>query len=223
MSDTEVNPTPIGPPRASLLQRIWARAGEWPTRRAYAALVAGSFVDSTVFPWPIEFPLTAVMLRGRAHVFPAAIAVFVGSLLGYCAVYFVGVFAFDAIASALSGRSGWVDAAAAARADLTAGDETAMMPAVFLAMLTPAPQIVSFAAGAAGLSWPLFVLAAATGRAVRYGSMAILVFIFGERIIAWWNRRPAWFRAGAILAILAVFFAAVVHAVWALASDMTPA
>ena len=51
----------------------WTRSG-W----AYPALFLGSVLESTLLPWPIEFPLLAVMLRGRAHVFPAALAVTVG-------------------------------------------------------------------------------------------------------------------------------------------------
>lgn len=170
---------------------IWARPG-----MAYPALFVGSVVESSVFPFPIEFPLTAVMLRGRAHVFPAAAAVIAGSIVGCVLAFAAGAAVIGALAPAVAG---WADGAAMAGARARIADGGPW--AVFAAMLTPVPvQITSFAAGLAGLAWGPFVLAVSAGRAVRYLAMAIVLFACGDAIRAWWmglGRRGRW---GVVLA-----------------------
>jgi len=196
MSAPEPQPGPQEAP-------VWTR-GRW----AYPALFAGSLIESTIFPWPIEFPLLAVMLRGRGHVFTAALVVVVGSVLGGLIAYVVGAAAFDAMAPTLAEHENWADAVAAARERA----ETRGAIAVFLAMMTPAPvQITSFAAGAAGVGGAAFFVAIAAGRALRYLAMAVLVFAFGQTIMDWWRARSRNVR-WAIMAGLAVAF---VVALWA--------
>lgn len=176
----------------------------------YGGLFIGSIVDSSLLPWPMEFPLTAVMLRGRAHVFPAAIVVWAGSVIGCLAMYVLGAFAFELATSMLDGRVGWFDGVAGARA---AVDDRAAW-AVFGAMFTPGPQIATFAAGAAGVSFGAVLAACCIGRALRFGSMAVLVFIFGERIIAWWRAQSRWLRIGVIVLASAAFVALLVYQVF---------
>lgn len=190
-------------PNHQVAQTIETRSAKW----AYPALFLGSVVDSTIFPWLIELPLTALMLRGRAHVFPAAITVWAGSVLGYVIMFAAGAWAFEAASAFLAGRVDWLDQVQGARDTVT---DRAAWP-VFVSMFTPAPQIVSFAAGAAGLSVQAFLLACLVGRALRYGSMAILVFFFGEQIITWWRRLPLAVRIGVIVALVAAFAASLIH------------
>ena len=76
------------------LRLIRAARGRW----AVPALFIGSFVDSTIFPWPVALPLAAQMLRGRRHVFPAAAAAALGSILGGLLIYALARLAFDAVA-----------------------------------------------------------------------------------------------------------------------------
>jgi membrane protein YqaA with SNARE-associated domain len=175
----------------------WTRGG-W----AYPALFAGSVIESTVLPWPIEFPLLAVMLRGRAHVFPAALAVTAGSVLGCLLAFFMGARAYDAVAPWLMEHPSWAAAVDVARAKAEARGPIA----VLIGMMTPAPvQITSFAAGAAGVGTWAFLAASALGRTIRYLAMAILVFAFGPRIMAWWRTRaPLARRIG--MALISVAF-----------------
>jgi membrane protein YqaA with SNARE-associated domain len=183
----------------------WTRGG-W----ALPALFAGSVIESTILPWPIEFPLLAVMLRGRAHVFPAALAVTAGSVLGCVFAFLLGAFAYDAIAPQLAAHEGWAAAVAAAQ-DRAAARGAA---AVFIGMMTPAPvQITSFAAGAAGVGLWAFVLASAAGRTIRYFAMAVLVFAFGPKIMDVWRARSRRTRRIALALIGVVFVIALVAAV----------
>jgi len=171
----------------------------------YPALFAGSIIESTVFPWPIEFPLLAVMLRGRGHVFPAALVVTAGSIVGGAIAYVVGVAAFDAMAPVLAEHENWSRAVAAARERAEARGAIA----VFLAMMTPAPvQITSFAAGAAGVGASAFLVAISMGRALRYLAMAVLVFAFGETIMDWWRARSRGVRRAMVAGLAAAFLGA---------------
>lgn len=177
-----------------------ARAG-W----ALPAIFAGSFVDSAVLPWPVEFPLLAQMLRGRAHVFPAALAAALGSFAGAVMVFLIASLAH-----------GLVEAWLAARPELAVDMERVRDRlelrgglAVFLAMLTPVPvQLTSLAAGLAGLQPGVFALAVLAGRCVRFGAMAILVFFHGETIMEGWRTLPVLWRRLATLAFAVLFLAA---------------
>lgn len=183
-----------------------ARAG-W----ALPALFLGSLAESAVFPWPIEFPLLAQMLRGRRHIFPAALAVALGSFLGAMIVYAAGSAAFELLALLFSDRGEFASGVEAMRARL----ETRGALAVFLAMLTPVPvQLTSLAAGLAGIGAVPFALAVLAGRMLRYFSMAVLVYLFGAQIMAWWRARSRAVRMLAVLVFIAAFLAAFA---WALA------
>jgi membrane protein YqaA with SNARE-associated domain len=176
---------------------------------AYPALFLGSVIESAVVPWPIEFPLLAIMLRGRGHVLPAALVVTLGSVTGALAAYAAGVFAFGSVAEWISDHPRWAEAVEVARAKAEARGGWA----VFIGMMTPAPvQITSFAAGAAGVGPWAFFAAALCGRAVRYGSMAVLIYAFGPRIMSWWRARSRRVRLGLIAAICVLFVVALVAA-----------
>lgn len=168
---------------------------------AYFGVFVGSVIESTVLPWPVELPLTALMLRGRVHVFPAAGAVWAGSVLGCTLAFIAGGVAFDGILALMAGRFSWLDGMATAQDNV--GNRAGW--AVFWAMFTPTPQLASFAGGAAGVSWGLFVLACGLGRGLRYAAMAVLVFIFGDRIMTWWRMQSGVVRWGVIAAAVAIF------------------
>ena len=73
-------------------------------------------------------------------------------------------------------------------------------------MLTPVPvQLSSFAAGAGLIPAPLFVLAALSGRLVRYGAMGVLLFIFGQRVLWLWARLPSGLRLAVRVGVVALF------------------
>jgi membrane protein YqaA with SNARE-associated domain len=177
---------------------VWTRNG-W----AYPALFLGSVIDSTVLPWPLEIPLLAVMLRGRKHVFPAALVVMAGSVLGCFLAFLVGARAYEAVAPWIADHTNWAARLEAARAKAEARGAAA----VFIGMLSPWAQITSFAAGAAGVGTGTFLAASAIGRTIRYFAMAVPVFAFGPRIMSWWRTRSR--RARMIgIALIAVAFVA---------------
>ncbi|WP_429912383.1 YqaA family protein [Glycocaulis sp.] len=186
------------------LRLIRAARGKW----AVPALFVGSFIDSTIFPWPVALPLAAQMLRGRRFVFPAAAAAALGSILGGLLVYTLARLAFDAIAPMIVDDSG----AAATLSDARARIETGGALAVFAAMLTPVPvQLTSLAAGLAGVGGVWFALAITLGRGLRYFAMGLVLYAVGDRIVAGWLWLPRWGR-WLLIALFAALFAGLIAA-----------
>lgn len=169
------------------LRLIRAGRGRW----AVPALFIGSFIDSTIFPWPVALPLAAQMLRGRAYVFPAAAAAALGSILGGLLVYTLARLAYDTIAPLIVDDSSAAAAFAEARTRMEAGGAVA----AFIAMLTPMPvQLTSLAAGLAGVGGVWFALAITLGRGIRYFAMGLVLYAVGDRIVARWLWLPRWGR-----------------------------
>lgn len=186
------------------LRLIRAARGKW----AVPALFVGSFIDSTIFPWPVALPLAAQMLRGRRYVFPAAAAAALGSILGGLLVYTLARLAFDAIAPMIVDDSG----AAATLSDARARIETGGALAVFAAMLTPVPvQLTSLAAGLAGVGGVWFALAITLGRGLRYFAMGLVLYAVGDRIVEGWLWLPRWGR-WLLIAFFAALFAGLIAA-----------
>lgn len=182
-------------------------------RRALPALFFGSVLESTVFPWPIEFPMLAYMLRGRRAVVEVVTIVSLGSVLGCLISYLAGRLVFEALEGVLAARPGLEASLAAARGRIDAWGPSA----VFVAMLAPVPvQIASLAAGLAAMPVWAFLLAALAGRSLRYWAMGVLVFFYGEPIMGWWRRQPRRGRRLVVQATLAAFMALFLWTVWRL-------
>lgn len=194
------DPRPPGPVARWRMTLDRAARGRW----ALPALFLGSFIDSTVLPWPVAFPLAAQMLRGRRFVFPAAFAVLAGSVLGCAVMFALGLLAYEAVAPLLLDDAGVAATVEGARANMEARGAWA----VFVGMMTPVPvQLTSFSAALAGVGPVWFALAMVAGRSIRYLSMAVVLFFFGETIVAWWRRlsRPVrWGMIGLFAGIFAV-------------------
>lgn len=185
-------------------------------RFALPALFAGSVMESTVLPWPIEIPMLAYMLRGRPQTVAVTLVVSAGSATGCFLAFLAGAAALEALEGFIAARPGLEAGVAASRARI----ETYGPPAVFFAMLAPVPvQAASFAAGAAGMGAGPFILAALTGRTVRYAAMGAVVYAFGPAIQDWWSRRPRRLRRMAEITAVAIFLALFA---WTLAAFAPP-
>jgi membrane protein YqaA with SNARE-associated domain len=173
---------------------------------ALPALFLGSIVESSILPWPIEFPMLAYMLRGRIETLVVTLVVTLGSVVGCLLSYAAGRAAFGLMADFIAARPGLAEALAQAQAQINEAGAVA----VSAAMMTPTPvQITSFAAGVLQMSPLLFALAVFAGRSIRYWSMGLLVFFLGERIMQAWRKIPAGLRRlariGVVIAFVGVF------------------
>ncbi|XBQ15041.1 MAG: VTT domain-containing protein [Oceanicaulis sp.] len=184
-----------------------AARGRW----ALPFLFLGSVLESTVFPWPIEFPMIAYMLKGKRATVEVVIIATLGSIAGAIALYFGGRAAFEAIETYLMSRPGLEAGFDRSRTWI---DEWGAW-AVFLAVLAPIPiQAAAFAAGAAKLPVWAFVIAVAGGRSLRYGAIGLLVYFFGDDITRWWKNQPKALRRWGSIAVVVIFVALFVWAVW---------
>lgn len=167
-------------------------------------LFAGAVLESSVLPWPIEFPMLAYMLRGRIETLAACVVVTLGSVVGCILMFALGRAAYDLL-------SGFIEARPAVSSALTLAqvkiDESGAW-AVGLAMVGPTPvQLASLAAGIAQMNLAIFILAVFVGRSIRYWSIGALVFFFGPSIMTLWRRLPRKVRYP-VLALLIIAFAA---------------
>jgi membrane protein YqaA with SNARE-associated domain len=190
-----------------------AARGRW----ALPFLFLGSVLESTVFPWPVEFPMIAYMLRGKRATVEVVIVCVLGSVVGSALFYLVGRAAFEALEGFIQARPGLQSSFETARAWVE--DYGAL--AVFATTLAPVPvQMASLAAGLSELAVWAFLLAVAAGRAVRYGAMGVLLYVFGDDITRWWSRQPRRRKRFATVLILGVF---AVLLGWAVYSLVAPA
>jgi membrane protein YqaA with SNARE-associated domain len=177
-----------------------AARGRW----ALPFLLLGSVLESSVFPWPIEFPMTAYMLRGKRAAVEVITIVTLGSVVGCFLSYLAGRAAFDAL-------EGFIPARPALEANLELARERIEdwgPLAVAFAMLAPIPvQAASFAAGLAEMPVWAFLAAVAVGRSARYWAMGAVILLFGDQITAWWKRLPRIWRDWGVGLAFGVFLA----------------
>ena len=152
----------------------WVRRSE-----SGAALTLASVAESTVVPIPIEVIVTPMMIHSPARKWAIASWTLLGSVIGTAAMYGVDAFLFDAIGRPLIEASGASDAFEQV---LRRFREDGVLTVAFISA-TPIPLVVAaIGAGAAKMSFPVFLAVVAATRALRYYGLALLVRLFGERV-----------------------------------------
>ncbi len=147
--------------------------------RAPHALGAVSFIESSFFPIPPDLLLIPMVVANRRKAwFYAAIAT-VMSVLGGIFGYLIGAFLFHQIAEPILTFYGYMD-----KFDRFSEIFNAWgWWFVFIAGLTPFPyKVITIAAGVTGLSMPVFVVASIVSRGMRFFAVAGLLYLFGEPI-----------------------------------------
>ncbi len=177
------------------------------SRYAYPALFAGALLESTFFPWPIEFVLAAMMLDDRRHVLPVTTIAIIGSVIGGVIFFFIGSVLFESVGAPMVSALGMEEAFELKRQRF----QDYSIWIIFVAAQTPVPfQITTMAAGVAGVAfWPFFT-AALLARTVRYAMMGGVLYFFGPRLRCWWQGLPRLVRRAAPWVLLIVFFLALV-------------
>ena len=169
MSDTETTE------RSPLRDRVkdWAR-GPW--LLPVATLIG--FIEHTFILAPMEPVFLPLMVMRPKRAWMVAAALLLGNVLGGLLMYWLGaMFAEEAIAPLMK----MLDATDAYQETLRTFDNDGFAT-LFMIGITPFPfQVGVAAAGAAGYSLPLFILAVALSRSIRYFALAGLVMLVGER------------------------------------------
>ncbi len=200
--NTEQGPTGSEQRSSTGRIRAWWTTDLVRSRYAYPVLFAGALLESTIFPWPIEFLLAAMMLEDRRHVAPVTAIAVVGSVIGGVIFYFIGAELYDSLGVSLVEGLGME----AAFEDKRQRFQDYSIWIIFIAAQTPVPfQITTMAAGVAGVAfWP-FLIAATLARSVRYAMMGVALYYFGPAMRRWWRRIPALARWAIRVGVMIVF------------------
>ncbi len=186
-------------PRGWFAGRIAALMG---TPYAYPVLFIGALLESTIFPWPIEFVLAGMMLEDRRRVpMVTAIAV-LGSVLGGTVFFLIGAEFFDSLGRPMVEGLGMEEDFEEKRQRFQAYS----IWIIFIAAQTPVPfQITTLAAGVAGVAfWP-FLIAALLARTMRYAMMAVPLYYFGPGLRRWWAGLHRGVRVGVQILLVLLF------------------
>jgi membrane protein YqaA with SNARE-associated domain len=169
-------------------------------RHAWAALFAVSFAESSFFPIPPDVMLVPMCLADRKRSLLLAAWCTLASVIGGMAGYAIGALLYDSLGQwliALYGAGGEVQAFRALYAEYGAW-------IILVKGLTPIPyKIVTILSGFAGYDFAMFMLLSAITRGGRFFLVAGLLYLFGERVRAFIERRLEW----AMLVVLAVVIA----------------
>ncbi len=143
------------------------------------ALMANSFAESSFFPIPPDVLQIALSISHRKKSFFYASISSVASVLGGMLGYLIGFVLMEAV--------GWpiihFYKAEKIFSDLILLFNENSFWAVLIAALTPIPyKVFTIAAGASQSDFIVFMLASVLGRSTRFFALAVMIYIFGEKI-----------------------------------------
>jgi membrane protein YqaA with SNARE-associated domain len=167
------------------------RAYDWTMRQASRenapqALFWVAFIESSIFPIPPDVMLIPMVLARRARAWLYATICTVGSVIGGLAGYAIGYFLFELVGRHIVRFYGY-----GARFDEIAGWFNEWGVWILLVKgMTPFPyKVLTISAGAFHMAFVPFVLASIAARAMRFYLVAALLYLFGEPIREFIERR----------------------------------
>lgn len=168
---------------------------------AERTLWAVSFAESSFFPLPPDLllgPMAAAdPSKWRRYALGCTIASVLGGLLGYA----IGMFLFDTVGEAIISFFGY----GGREAELRAFYDRWGAWFIFIKGLTPIPyKLVTIISGAMHFSLPIFILASAITRGLRFTLVAWIFQRFGPQIAPVIEKRLGLVLLGVALAIVAV-------------------
>lgn len=145
------------------------------------ALFLLAFAESSVFPIPPDVLLVALCVGERLKSFRFALICAAGSLLGGAAGYAIGWGAWSAVGPYFFA---YVPGFSEDKFELVRGlYEQYDFWVVFVAAFTPIPyKVITIAAGVFSINFPMFMLASLIGRSARFFLVAGLLYVFGEPV-----------------------------------------
>lgn len=166
------------------------------SRRALPTLALASFAEALIVPIPLELVLIPFMVTNRHRVWLTALVVTLGCLAAAVAGYLVGMLFFETAGRWAIGLMGWEAGMDRFRALFA---DHGFLAIVAIGIIPIPFQVAMLTAGAVGYPLPLFVLAAAIARGVRYFGLAALVWWLGEAAEAAFMRHKTAFAVGVTL------------------------
>jgi membrane protein YqaA with SNARE-associated domain len=160
----------------SWMDRLWRVAG---SKGATKVLALVSFTESIFFPIPPDMLLIPMALANRRRAFILAAYCLLFSLLGGIVGYFVGYFFMELLGMPIVRFYGLLE-----KYDLIqVWYERYNAWAVAAAGLTPIPyKLCTLTAGAFKINFAVFIIASTVSRGVRFFAVAGLIYLFGEKV-----------------------------------------
>lgn len=185
----------------ALYDRVVAAAAH---PRAEPILWALAFVESSVFPIPVEALMLPMAFARPDRAIRYALGAALFSALGGLAGYAIGYFLYEAVGATIVATYGY---------DAKYEDFQALFDEwgwwiVFAGGFTPLPyKVITIASGAAALDPAVFFVASIVSRAARFMLEAGLIKLFGPPIRAFIEKRLALVTAVGFILLLGGFVA----------------
>jgi membrane protein YqaA with SNARE-associated domain len=175
-----------------------------PSAEIWLAVIA--FIESSVFLVPADVLFLPMAIARPARAYRYALIATIASVLGGIAGWFLGHYAYEAIARPILAFYGKLDTFEALRSSESHDAVLLLLVTSGLAHLPPI-KVVTILSGAVGVDLWLFILSAIVARGARFLALAWLLRRYGEPIRGFIEKRLGPLAAGAALAIILLFAA----------------
>jgi membrane protein YqaA with SNARE-associated domain len=157
-------------------------------RASLVALFGFAYVEAAVLPVPIEAVTAPYMQMRRDILWLIAAVALAGYVTAALTGYAIGAFFYEEVGEPLFATLGWEPGVAEAEAFFGRYG----FWAVILMALTPLPtQAGMIVAGALGVPLASFLAAILLARGARTFGVALLVLLWGDRVVRWFVARGA--------------------------------
>lgn len=188
-----------------MLRRLYdwtlALAGR-PTAEIWLAIIA--FIESSIFLIPADVLFVPMVIARPERAYRYALVATVASVLGGIAGWFLGHYAFEAIARPILEFYGKYDEFETLR-NSGGGDAVLLMLVTSGLAHLPPIKVVTILSGAVGVNIWLFIISAILARGARFFAFAWLLHRYGEPIRHAIERWLGWVAAGIAVAIILLF------------------
>jgi membrane protein YqaA with SNARE-associated domain len=175
------------------------------TAEVWLAVIA--FVESSVFLVPADVLYLPMALARPERAYRYALVATIASTLGGIAGYFLGYFAYEAIAKPVLAFYGKLDAFERLR--LCTGEDTLVVLLVTSGLShLPPIKIVTILAGVAQVSFAFFVLSCVLARGARFFALAWALQRYGAPIKTFIEKRLGLLAGVAAAVLIALYFVA---------------
>lgn len=175
-----------------------------PSAEIWLAVIA--FVESSVFLVPADVLFLPMALARPEKAWRYALIATVASVLGGIAGWFLGYYAFEAIAKPILEFYGKLDAFRELSASMDFSTVLLLLVTSGLAHLPPI-KVVTILSGVAHVPLALFVISAVLARGARFFALAYLLRRYGEPIRAFVEERLGLIAGIGAAALIALFVA----------------
>ena len=170
--------------------------------RALLALIAVSFAESSFFPIPPDTLLIPMILAQRKRAWTLALWCTAASVVGGIVGYGIGALLYDSVGKWIIDLYGYGDRIEQFRETYAKWGAWIIL----LKGLTPIPfKLVTIASGFAGYNFGLFIILSLITRGLRFFLVAGLLYIYGEPIRDFIERRLGTVTLGLFATIVSGF------------------